>query len=145
MRLAAVAALLLPLAATAQADGAALFAQHCAPCHQADGAGTVGLAPPLKGEHWARLAADRGYLPMVLVHGLSGPIKLGGGTTFVGSMPPFGPQLDDAALAALATQVRRLQGAAADAPYSAAEVKAERDKPGGPPQSRQRRVQLLGG
>lgn len=144
LRQAAAMALMLPLAAAAQPDGAALFAQHCAPCHQADGTGTVGLAPMLKGEHWGKLGADRGYLPMVLVHGLSGPIRIGG-ANFVGSMPPFGAQLDDAALAALATQVRRLQGASGEAPYSAADVKAERDKPGSPPQSRLRRVQILGG
>jgi mono/diheme cytochrome c family protein len=72
----------------------ALFGLHCAACHQADGSGTVGLAPPLKGEHWGKLGADRGYLPMVLVHGLSGPIRVGA-QTFVGSMPPFA-QLDDA-------------------------------------------------
>ena len=142
MRAAALAAL-LPMWAAA-ADGAALFAQHCASCHQADGAGTVGLAPPLKGEHWARLGAERGYLPMVVVHGLSGPIQLAGGARFVGSMPAFGAQLDDEAIAALASHVRRLQGAADAPPYAAAEVKAERDKAGSPPQSRQRRTQLLG-
>lgn len=124
-------------------DGAALFAQHCAACHQPDGAGTVGLAPPLKGDHWAKLAADRGYLPTVVVHGLSGAIKLGA-QTFVGSMPAFGAQLDDEAIAALANHVRKLQGASS-APYSADDVKAERAKPGSPPQTRQRRVQALGG
>lgn len=128
----------------AQADGPALFAQHCASCHQADGAGTVGLAPTLKGEHWAKLGADRSYLPTVLVHGLSGAIKVGA-QTFVGSMPPFGPQLDDAALAEIATHVRRtLQGAVDAAAYTPAELKAVREQPGSPPQSRQRRSQLLG-
>ena len=125
------------------ADGATLFAQHCAACHQADGSGTVGLAPPLKGDHWLKLGADRGYLPMVLVHGLSGAIKLGS-QTFVGSMPPFGAQLDDGTLAAIASHVRKLQGAA-EAAFTAGEVKAQRDKPGSPPQSRLRRVQLLAG
>lgn len=139
-----LAAVLLPAAAAAQADGAALFAQHCAPCHQPDASGTVGLAPPLKGEHWARLGAERSYLPTVLLHGLSGPIKLGAGQTFVGSMPAFA-QLDDATLAALATQLRRLQGAADDKPYSADEFAALRPLPGGPPQTRQKRAQLLGG
>jgi len=139
MRLAAMS-LMLPLAALAQAGGEALFAQHCAACHQADGRGTVGLAPPLTGEHWGRLGADRGYLPAVLVHGLSGPIRLGS-QTFVGSMPAFA-RLDDASLAALATQVRKLQGSAES--YGAADIRAERDKPGSPPQTRQRRVQLLG-
>lgn len=124
-------------------DGAALFAQHCAACHQPDGAGTVGLAPPLKGEHWAKLGADRGYLPTVVVHGLSGAIKLGA-QTFVGSMPAFGTQLDDEAIAALANHVLKLQGASS-APYSADDVKAERAKAGSPPQTRLRRVAALGG
>jgi mono/diheme cytochrome c family protein len=129
-------------AAMAAPDGAALFAQHCAACHQPDGAGTVGLAPPLKGEHWGKLGADRGYLPTVVVHGLSGAIKLGA-QTFVGSMPAFGAQFDDETIAALASHVRKLQGAG-DAPYSADEVKAERARPGSPPQTRLRRVQALG-
>lgn len=144
MRLALALALVVPALPAAAADGAALYAQHCASCHQADGSGTVGLAPTLKGDHWGRLGADRGYLPMVLVHGLSGAIKIGT-ATFVGSMPPFGAQLDDAALAAVASHVRRLQGATGEAPIGADEVKAQRDKPGSPPHSRLRRVQLLGG
>ncbi len=127
-------------AASAQPDGAALFTQHCAACHQANGSGTVGLAPALQGEHWAKLGGDRGYLPMVLVHGLSGPIRVNG-QTFVGSMPAFG-QLDDAALAALATHLRRLQGGAEN--VTAADVKAARDQAGSPPQTRQRRTQILG-
>ena len=135
----ALIALALPLAAAAQPDGVALFAQHCAACHQADGSGTVGLAPPLKGEHWSKLGADRGYLPMVIVHGLSGPIRIGA-QTFVGSMPPFA-QLDDATLAALATHVRTLQGGAQA--YAAGDIKAARDQPGSPPATRQRREQIL--
>jgi mono/diheme cytochrome c family protein len=142
--MAAALSLAFGMQAAPAADGAALFAQHCASCHQVDGSGTVGLAPTLKGDHWVRLGADRGYLPTVLVHGLSGPIKVGT-QNFVGSMPPFGPQLDDATLAQLATHVRVLQGAADAKPYTAAEIRAARDLPGSPPQSRQRRVQLLGG
>ena len=141
--LAALAPLLAAVPCRAADDGPALFAQHCAACHQADGAGTVGLAPALKGEHWARLGADRAYLPTVLLNGLSGAIKLGS-QTFVGSMPALGTQLDDAALASLATHVRRLQGAAADTPFGAQEIQALRQVAGSPPQTRQRRVQLLG-
>lgn len=127
----------------AAADGAALFAQHCAACHQADASGTVGLAPSLKGEHWARLGADRGYLLMVMVHGLAGSIKLNG-QTFVGSMPPIGAALDDEALAGVADHLRGLQGATGHRPYAAAEVQAARALAGSPPQTRLRRLQLLG-
>ena len=143
MRVAALALMLGLPGLAAAADGAALFVQHCAACHQADGSGTVGLAPPLKGEHWAKLGAERDYLPTVLVHGLSGPIKVAG-VPFVGSMPAFGPQLDDESLAAVANHLRGLQGAAGDKPYDAAELRSARDKAGSPPQSRQRRVQIVG-
>jgi mono/diheme cytochrome c family protein len=129
--------------AQAQPDGAALFAQHCAVCHLADGAGQAGLAPALKGEHWAKLGAERAYLPNVLVHGLAGAIKVNG-QTFVGVMTAFGTQFDDATLAALATQVRTLQGAADAKPYSADEIKAVRDKPGNPQATRQLRAQIVG-
>lgn len=135
-----VAALALPAAAQ---DGTALFNQTCAPCHQPDGAGTVGLAPSLKGDHWAKLGADRRYLPTVLVHGMAGMIKVNG-QPFVGSMPAFGGQFDDATLAALANHVRKLQGAADAQPYTAADLKAARDLPGSPPQTRTLRVQIVG-
>ena len=139
----AALALLLTSPGHASPDGTALLAQHCAACHQPDASGTVGLAPTLKGEHWARLGAERSYLPTVLLKGLSGPIKVGA-ETFVGSMPAFAQQLSDAELAALGSHVRRLQGAVDEAPLAAGEVKALRELPGSPPQSRQRRAQLLG-
>jgi mono/diheme cytochrome c family protein len=140
--------LLASLGAPAQAqstpDGAALFLQHCSPCHQPDGSGTVGLAPSLKGDHWARLAKERSYIPTVLINGLSGPITVNGGR-FSGSMPPFGPQLDDAQVAAVANHLRKLQGAPADeAAYGVDEVKAARQQPGSPPQSRVKRAGLIG-
>jgi mono/diheme cytochrome c family protein len=153
LRRRAVASRLVAAAATAAAshagaagtpDGAALFAQHCAACHQADASGTVGLAPSLKGAHWQRLGADRGYLLSVVLHGLSGPIVVNG-QPFVGSMPPFAAQLDDAQVALVANHLRTLQGAA-DAPaYASDDVKRARALPGSPPASRQRRAQLLGG
>lgn len=145
LALAVPAALALHGAAWAQAapDGAALFAQHCASCHQPDGAGTVGLAPALKGDHWTKLGADRSYILRVVLFGLSGPIKVNG-QPFVGSMPTFAATLDDAALAAVATHVRTKLHGAAEAAFAADEVKAQRDKPGSPPQSRVQRVQLVG-
>jgi mono/diheme cytochrome c family protein len=144
MKLTGALALCAATAVAAQTapDGAALFAQHCAACHQPDGSGAVGLAPALKGEHWAKLGEQRHYLPTVLVHGLSGPIKVNG-VAFVGIMPAFGAQLDDATLAAIATQVRKLQGAESNG-YAADDIKSARDKPGSPPQTRQLRTQILG-
>ena len=135
-----VALIAMPAAA---ADGAALFKQHCATCHQDSGAGTVGLAPSLLGEHWQRLGADRGYLPTVMLKGLSGAIKVGG-VPFVGAMPGLAGTLDDVAVAAVATHLRGLQGAAGGAPYTAAEVAEWRARPGHPGQTRALRRQILG-
>jgi mono/diheme cytochrome c family protein len=130
-------------AVQAQPTGAALYAQHCAACHQADGTGTVGLAPAIKGEQWRKLGAERAYLATVLVYGMSGPIKVAG-QTFVGSMPGLGASLDDASLALIATHVRSLQGAAEAAPYTADEIRAARAAGGSAPQTRQMRRQILG-
>jgi mono/diheme cytochrome c family protein len=138
----AVGAAASPAFAQASADGAALFNTHCAVCHLPDGAGQPGVAPALKGEHWAKLGAERAYLPSVLLYGLSGAIKVNG-QSFVGVMAPFA-NLDDAALAAVATHVRRLQGAADAKPYAADEIKAVRDKLGNPQATRHLRAQLLG-
>ena len=112
--LASVLALCAPLSHAA--DGAALYAQHCATCHQADGSGTVGLAPPLKGEHWQRLGSDRSYLAQVITHGLSGLI--------------------------IATHLLSLQERPGPA-YSAADMASARSSAGSPPQSRALRMQLL--
>ena len=124
-------------------DGKALFAQHCATCHRDDGSGTVGLAPALQGEHWAKLGAERSYLPSVMLHGLSGPIKVAG-QPFLGAMPGLAAQLDDAALAAIATYVRGLQGATGNKAYTADEFKAVRAAAGGPALTRQLRIKLVG-
>ncbi|MFM2052648.1 MAG: hypothetical protein RL456_685 [Pseudomonadota bacterium] len=129
--------------APAAPDGAALYAQHCAACHQPDGAGTVGLAPALRGPHWARLGAAREYLPTVLLKGLSGPIRVNG-QPFVGSMPAFAATLDDAAVAALAGHLAGLQGAPQRPDFTAAEVAALRQAPGDPARTRALRRQILG-
>ncbi len=141
----ALTASLLSTGALAVADGSALFAQHCAICHQADGAGAAGVAPPLMGAHWAQLGSDRSYLPMIVLNGLFGPIKLAGGQAFSGNMPGFAPTLDDASVAAVANHVRVLQGAGNGPAYSAEDVKAQRLLPGSPTASRHKRGQLFGG
>ena len=92
----------------AQNTGQTLFEANCAPCHQNDGSGTVGLAPSLKGEHWMVLGNNPQYIPMVLLKGLAGRIVVNG-QTFSGNMPAFANQLDDASLSAIAQYVRSFQ------------------------------------
>ena len=124
-------------------DGAALFNQHCAACHQPDGAGTIGLAPALKGPHWAALGERREYLPTVLLKGMAGLIKVNG-QTIVGSMPAFAATLDDAALAAVANHLATLQGASTRPAYAAADIAPLRAAKGDPAATRALRRSVLG-
>jgi mono/diheme cytochrome c family protein len=145
LRWAVLACALATTNSWAQPTGVALFETHCSTCHQLDGSGTVGLAPALKGDHWQALRKDRQYLLTVLTKGLAGRIEVSG-QMFVGNMPSFASQLDDASLALLAQHVRTLQGDTQQgAPYAAEEVSAVRLLAGSPPQTRQKRQALLGG
>jgi mono/diheme cytochrome c family protein len=92
------------MATAAQAtEGEALFKQHCSVCHQADGSGTPGLAPPLKGAHWGRLLRERAFLPRVVAFGMTGSIKVGD-AVYNGAMPGQ-RQLSDADLASVLNHV----------------------------------------
>jgi mono/diheme cytochrome c family protein len=99
-----------PMARPASADEQVLFATNCAVCHQLDGSGIVGLAPPLTGDVWRRLDARAGaYLAGVMLRGLAGvPLD---GQSYTAAMPPWS-HLSDADLAAIGSFVlRRLNGA----------------------------------
>lgn len=91
-----------PAAPGAAVDGKALFAAHCAACHQATGKGLPGVFPPLDGSDWVR--GDARVLANILLHGVEGEIEVAG-TVYKGSMPAFA-QLADAELAGIASYVR---------------------------------------
>lgn len=86
-------------------DGGAVYAAHCASCHQPDGAGALGLAPPLQGTLGRRLAsaAGRQYVAGVVFAGLAGKIE-SKGVVYNGIMPSW-QQLSDAELAAVVNHV----------------------------------------
>lgn len=85
-------------------DGAAIFASSCASCHQASGKGLAGVFPPLDGSGWVQAKAE---VPVqILLHGISGEIKVGG-TAYNSVMPPFGGSMSDAQIAAVATYIRQ--------------------------------------
>lgn len=115
-------------------DGAALFAQHCAACHQTSGVGTPGLAPAIKGAHWAQLGQTPHYLASVLLYGLSGPIVVDG-QRFVGVMPGFARSLSDPQLGALIDHVAQLQGRTA-VPQDPAALAVWRSAGGNPSSTR---------
>lgn len=56
--------------------GERLFAAACAACHQLDGAGMAGLAPPLLDSEWVAGPVDRPI--RIVLHGVKGPIEAAG-------------------------------------------------------------------
>lgn len=86
-------------------SGRDLFGKHCVACHQADGEGIPGLAPPLVGalKKVAEVDSGRAYIAHVLVSGMAGTIKTRVGK-FTGAMPSHAA-LSDEELAAITSYV----------------------------------------
>ena len=99
----------------ASEDGAAVYAENCAVCHQADGQGAAGVAPSLAGTLARYAGSDDGrrYLAQILVSGMAGPIQTDAGS-FRGLMPSFRGRLDDAQIAAVMSHVLAEWNAATD-------------------------------
>jgi mono/diheme cytochrome c family protein len=97
---------LLTLAASGplRADGAKLYEANCAVCHQPDGNGSEGIAPPLAEvlAKRAQSASGREYLAQVVVSGMVGPIT-SRGIRYNGNMPAA--NLSDQDLAAVMDHV----------------------------------------
>lgn len=86
--------------------GSTLYAAVCASCHQVDGRGLEGLAPPLLDSEWVLGPSERPV--RIVLHGVRGPIRVLG-KTHTGDMPPLGV-LPDEQIAAILTYVRRAWG-----------------------------------
>ena len=84
--------------------GKTVYATLCAACHQPTGTGMDGLAPPLVDSDWVLGKPD--VLPRIVLHGLSGPLKVNG-QSFNLEMPPLGPALTDEQIAGVLTYIRR--------------------------------------
>ncbi len=129
-----LSSLILALAAgvAGAADGKAVYDANCAACHQPDGAGALGLAPPLAGTLGKRMAVPEGrkYLPGIVIAGLAGKME-SKGVMYEGIMPNW-QQFSDAELAAVLNHVLTTFNAAelpADfKPIEAAELAATRAK-----------------
>lgn len=105
-------------------DGKAVYASHCAACHQATGVGLAGVFPPLADSEWV-LGKDSTVASIVL-HGINGALTVKG-KTYNGAMPAFKDQLGDAEIAALLTYVRGQWGnqGAAITPETVAQVRKD--------------------
>jgi mono/diheme cytochrome c family protein/glucose/arabinose dehydrogenase len=105
-----------------EARGRTVFEQVCASCHQLGGQGDAAVAPPLRDSPW--VLGDPDVLTRVVLHGLRGPLTMGG-LTWDGEMPAH--ELSDEDLAGVLTYLRREWGHGAD-PVSPAFVSAVRAK-----------------
>jgi mono/diheme cytochrome c family protein len=83
-------------------QGKAQFAALCAACHQPEGQGLVGLAPPLVYSRW--VLADERILASIVLHGKASDNLV---------MPTLKAALDDEAIANVLTFVRNSWGHAA--------------------------------
>ena len=84
-------------------EGKGLYLSTCGTCHQLNGLGLDGLAPPLAESEWVNGPAER--LIRIVLHGVRGPIEVIG-RRYDMEMPGLGA-MDDAQLAAMITYVRR--------------------------------------
>lgn len=118
------------------AKGEAIFEKTCAACHQRDGLGKQGVAPPLVGSEWV-LAPGGQRLVRIVLNGLSGPVNVQGRVWNL-PMPPWRANLDDDAIAVVLNYVRsglgtnkaavirsELVGAARQEPHPGAETSEE--------------------
>jgi mono/diheme cytochrome c family protein len=117
-------------AADSSDAGAKVYAEQCASCHDATGAGIPGFGSPLAGPAAARLKAPggRAYLAQVIVYGIAGVFELDGQRQFAAMPPPV--ELTDEQLAAALNYVLRAQNAKAlppdFMPITPAEIAAAR-------------------
>jgi mono/diheme cytochrome c family protein len=145
VRLLSIAVALAAASASAQAtaaSGGELFGKHCVACHQADGEGVPGLAPPLVGvlKKVAEVESGRSYISQVLLSGMAGAIKTRG-VKFTGVMPAQSA-LSDQELAAIASYVlATFNGSAVT--LTPAGFAALRGKPLPPAEVRKLREQVL--
>ena len=133
--LVAASPLSLPVsAATDQGDrGKVLYAEHCQVCHQADGRGAQGIAPPLQNAiaRYAGNPAGREYLVSVPLTGMTGMVEMEG-MRFLGRMPSFAA-LADGDIAAVLRHVLVQFNGVADTDWLTAEWVGQMRARGGAP------------
>lgn len=96
-----------PLTPNEQASfdiGKQVYGTLCTACHQPNGQGMDGLAPSLVDSEWVLGKPE--VLPKIIIHGLTGPIKVNGQSWSL-EMPPLGAALSDEQVAGVATYIRR--------------------------------------
>ena len=124
--------LVCPPMALGQGDGVQVFGR-CVPCHKGNGAGMVGLYPPLV-NHASEIAkASRTYLITVILYGVQGKIEIEGQKLPYDGIMPSHYSLTDEEAAAVLNYVLTSWGNEKNLPkdfknIGADEVKAQRGK-----------------
>jgi mono/diheme cytochrome c family protein len=118
--------LLLSVAFSAHAEdpqGAAIFNERCALCHQADGHGAPGVAPSLAGTLARYTTTPDGikYLSQIVLCGMVGKIATEG-HSFSGLMPNFGGDFSDAQIAGVVDYVLEKYNGVGKPPITAQDV-----------------------
>jgi mono/diheme cytochrome c family protein/glucose/arabinose dehydrogenase len=103
--------------------GERVFARACAACHQLDGRGMAGLAPPLRDSEWVTGEVD--VLARIALHGVRGPLEVA--STRWNLEMPGQRHLSDTDLAAVLGYLRRAFGHGASVP-TVAEISALRQR-----------------
>ncbi|HEU6448644.1 MAG TPA: cytochrome c [Verrucomicrobiae bacterium] len=116
--------------AAVMAHGKQLYESVCGTCHNADGSGKPGQAPPLAGSEWVNAKSPNDVISIPL-DGLSGEIHVKG-ETWNASMAAMGAGLSDSDLAAVISYVRTSWGNKGK-PVMPDDVKAIRAKVAGKP------------
>ena len=106
------------------AMGRDVFTKTCSVCHQPNGLGKEGLAPPLVGSEWV-LASGADRIVRIPLFGLTGPITVKGQQWSL-NMTPLGENLTDQQIAAALTYVRTKLGDNKGSPVKPELVKAAR-------------------
>lgn len=94
-------------AAASATDGATLYGNHCASCHQANGQGLAGVFPPLANGP-AVVARNPARHIATVLHGSQGRVI--DGVTYPAAMPAFADRLTDVQIAAIVTHERSSWG-----------------------------------
>ncbi len=105
--------------------GKKIYNGNCANCHHADGEGQPGVYPPMGGSEYVLGSKER--LAALLLHGISGPITVRGGSYGSAVMPGWAISFTDDQMADLMTYLRKSWGNTANE-AKADEVSAARAK-----------------
>jgi len=111
----------------ASSKGRAIFQKICAACHQQDGAGKDGVAPPLAGSEWVKAPGGERLVRIVL-NGLNGPITVQNKTWNL-VMPPWRENLNDEQIAIVLNYIRSQWGGQGAAPIRPDQAAAARQEP----------------